>query len=100
MRSLTMSEQQNSPARQRAAASSATAPRAASGGSDGSDGPGLTLYGGSGTGRRVTVRDLARAKRSGERWPMLTAYDAMIASVFDDAGIPVLLVGDSAGNNH
>ncbi|MFI6979492.1 3-methyl-2-oxobutanoate hydroxymethyltransferase [Embleya sp. NPDC050154] len=64
------------------------------------EGPGLTLYGGEGTGRRVTVRDLARAKRAGERWPMLTAYDAMIASVFDDAGIPVLLVGDSAGNNH
>ncbi|MET7301863.1 3-methyl-2-oxobutanoate hydroxymethyltransferase [Embleya sp. NPDC005575] len=64
------------------------------------EGPGLTLYGGEGTGRRVTVRDLARAKRAGERWPMLTAYDATIASVFDDAGIPVLLVGDSAGNNH
>ncbi|MFE3201179.1 3-methyl-2-oxobutanoate hydroxymethyltransferase [Embleya sp. NPDC055664] len=64
------------------------------------EGPGLTLYGGDGTGRRVTVRDLARAKRAGERWPMLTAYDAMVASVFDDAGIPVLLVGDSAGNNH
>jgi 3-methyl-2-oxobutanoate hydroxymethyltransferase len=64
------------------------------------EGPGLTLYGGTGTGRRITVRDLARAKRAGERWPMLTAYDAMIASVFDDAGIPVLLVGDSAGNNH
>jgi 3-methyl-2-oxobutanoate hydroxymethyltransferase len=64
------------------------------------EGPGLTLYGGNGTGRRVTVRDLARAKKSGETWPMLTAYDAMIASVFDDAGIPVLLVGDSAGNNH
>ena len=64
------------------------------------EGPGLTLYGGNGTGRRVTVRDLARAKAAGERWPMLTAYDAMTASVFDDAGIPVLLVGDSAGNNH
>jgi 3-methyl-2-oxobutanoate hydroxymethyltransferase len=64
------------------------------------EGPGLTLYGGNGTGRRVTVRDLARAKKAGEKWPMLTAYDAMIASVFDDAGIPVLLVGDSAGDNH
>lgn len=60
----------------------------------------LTLYGGTGTGRRVTVTDLAKAKDRGERWPMLTAYDAMIASVFDEAGIPVLLVGDSAGNNH
>ncbi len=31
---------------------------------------------------------------------MLTAYDAMTASVFDEAGIPVLLVGDSMGNCH
>src|SRR5919204_4921279 len=53
------------------------------------------LYGGQ-TGRRVTVRDLAAAKGR-ERWPMLTAYDALTARVFDDAGIPVLLVGDSAG---
>jgi 3-methyl-2-oxobutanoate hydroxymethyltransferase len=54
------------------------------------------LYGGQ-TGRRVTVRDLAAAKESGEKWPMLTAYDALTARVFDDAGIPVLLVGDSSG---
>ncbi|AEW93718.1 MULTISPECIES: 3-methyl-2-oxobutanoate hydroxymethyltransferase [Streptomycetaceae] len=57
------------------------------------------LYGGTGT-RRVTVRDIAAAKRRGEKWPMLTAYDAMTASVFDEAGIPVLLVGDSMGNCH
>jgi len=54
------------------------------------------LYGGR-SGRRVTVRDLAAAKARGEKWPMLTAYDALTARVFDDAGIPVLLVGDSAG---
>jgi 3-methyl-2-oxobutanoate hydroxymethyltransferase len=54
-----------------------------------------TLYGGV-TGRRITVRDLAAAKERGERWPMVTAYDAMTARVFDRAGIPVLLVGDSA----
>ena len=30
---------------------------------------------------------------------MLTSYDAVTASIFDEAGIPVLLVGDSAGNN-
>ncbi len=53
------------------------------------------LYGGP-AGRRVTVRDLAAAKARGEKWPMLTAYDALIARVFDNAGIPVLLVGDSA----
>ena len=54
-----------------------------------------TLYGGTAT-RRVTVRDIAAAKVRGEKWPMLTAYDALTARVFDDAGIPVLLVGDSA----
>lgn len=54
-----------------------------------------TLYGGV-SGRRVTVRDLAAAKQRGERWPMVTAYDAMTARAFDQAGIPVLLVGDSA----
>jgi 3-methyl-2-oxobutanoate hydroxymethyltransferase len=58
-----------------------------------------TLYGGVRS-RRVTVRDLSAAKERGERWPMLTAYDAMTASVFDEAGIPVMLVGDSAGNCH
>ncbi|MFF3563230.1 3-methyl-2-oxobutanoate hydroxymethyltransferase [Streptomyces sp. NPDC002574] len=57
------------------------------------------LYGGKGT-RRITVRDIAAAKERGEKWPMLTAYDAMTASVFDEAGIPVLLVGDSMGNCH
>jgi len=58
--------------------------------------PSEPLYGGAAT-RRVTVRDIAAAKRRGERWPMLTAYDALTARVFDQAGIPVLLVGDSAG---
>jgi 3-methyl-2-oxobutanoate hydroxymethyltransferase len=58
-----------------------------------------TLYGGK-QNRRITVRDLAAAKERGEKWPMLTAYDAMTASVFDSAGIPVLLVGDSMGNCH
>jgi 3-methyl-2-oxobutanoate hydroxymethyltransferase len=57
------------------------------------------LYGGKGT-RRITVRDITAAKQRGEKWPMLTAYDAMTASVFDEAGIPVMLVGDSMGNCH
>src|SRR5207302_1178940 len=35
----------------------------------------------------------------GEPWPMLTAYDMYTAELFDEAGIPVLLVGDSASNN-
>jgi 3-methyl-2-oxobutanoate hydroxymethyltransferase len=54
------------------------------------------LYGGRAA-RRVTVRDIAAAKTRGEKWPMLTAYDALTAHIFDEAGIPVLLVGDSAG---
>ena len=53
------------------------------------------LYGGGGT-HRVTITDLAVAKERGERWPMLTAYDATTAQILDEAGIPVLLVGDSA----
>ena len=48
---------------------------------------------------RFTIADLAAWKRDGKRWAMLTSYDALTASVFDEAGIPVLLVGDSAGNN-
>jgi 3-methyl-2-oxobutanoate hydroxymethyltransferase len=55
------------------------------------------LYGGRRPGR-ITVRDIAAAKARGEKWPMLTAYDALTAGIFDEAGIPVLLVGDSAGN--
>jgi len=58
---------------------------------------GAALYGGVTT-RRVTIRDLQAAKDRGERWPMLTAYDYSTARVFDEAGIPVLLVGDSAAN--
>ncbi len=53
------------------------------------------LYGGQGN-RRITVRDIAAAKARGEKWPMLTAYDALTARIFDEAGIPVLLIGDSA----
>ena len=56
------------------------------------------LYGGTYS-RRLTVRDIAAAKKAGERWPMLTAYDQYAASIFDEVGIPVLLVGDSAANN-
>lgn len=48
--------------------------------------------------RRTTVRDLWAMKERGERWPMLTAYDFSTAQVFDEVGVPVLLVGDSAAN--
>ncbi|MEI7696942.1 MAG: 3-methyl-2-oxobutanoate hydroxymethyltransferase [Actinomycetes bacterium] len=56
------------------------------------------LYGGA-MHRRITILDLAAAKVRGEKWAMLTSYEAMTAEIFDEAGIPVLLVGDSAGNN-
>ena len=52
-----------------------------------------------GTGpRRVRVHHLAEAKERGEKITMLTAYDAVTARIFDDAGIDMLLVGDSIGN--
>ena len=49
------------------------------------------LYGGSAD-RRVTVRDLVAAKARGEKWPMLTSYDALTARVFDEAGLHVASV--------
>jgi len=57
-----------------------------------------SLYGGV-TSRRVTPRDLQGAKERDERWAMLTSYDMLTAALFEQAGIPVLLIGDSAGNN-
>jgi 3-methyl-2-oxobutanoate hydroxymethyltransferase len=56
------------------------------------------LYGGP-PGRRVRIHHLLAAKERGEKWPMLTAYDQYAAEIFDSAGVPVLLVGDSAANN-
>jgi 3-methyl-2-oxobutanoate hydroxymethyltransferase len=38
-------------------------------------------------------------KRQGQKWTMLTAYDQYAAATFDEAGVEVLLVGDSASNN-
>ncbi|CAA9383340.1 MAG: 3-methyl-2-oxobutanoate hydroxymethyltransferase [uncultured Propionibacteriaceae bacterium] len=49
--------------------------------------------------RRLRISDLQAAKVAGERWGMLTSYDQYTASIFDEAGISVLLVGDSAANN-
>ena len=49
--------------------------------------------------RRVRIPHLQAMKERGERWAMLTAYDQYAAEIFDGAGIPVLLVGDSAANN-
>ncbi|HEX5591527.1 MAG TPA: 3-methyl-2-oxobutanoate hydroxymethyltransferase [Candidatus Limnocylindrales bacterium] len=47
--------------------------------------------------RRLTVADIARMHADGERLPMLTAYDHPTARILDEAGIPMLLVGDSLG---
>ncbi len=58
-----------------------------------------SLYGPGKTVKRVRVRHLLAAKEHGEKWAMLTSYDTYTASLFDEAGIPVLLVGDSAANN-
>jgi 3-methyl-2-oxobutanoate hydroxymethyltransferase len=49
--------------------------------------------------RRIRTHHLQAMKDHHERWAMLTAYDMHSASVFDEVGIPVLLVGDSAANN-
>lgn len=53
----------------------------------------------SGLTRRVRVHHLRELKQRGERFAMLTAYDQYSAAIFEQAGIPVLLVGDSAANN-
>jgi 3-methyl-2-oxobutanoate hydroxymethyltransferase len=49
--------------------------------------------------RRIRIPELQAAKGVGEPWPMLTSYDQYTAALFDRAGIPALLVGDSAANN-
>ncbi len=46
---------------------------------------------------RLTVTDVARMHAEGARIPMLTAYDYPTARLLDEAGIPLLLVGDSLG---
>jgi 3-methyl-2-oxobutanoate hydroxymethyltransferase len=47
---------------------------------------------------KTRIHHLQKMKAEGHKWAMLTAYDYSTARVFDDAGIPVLLVGDSAAN--
>jgi len=49
--------------------------------------------------RRMRTHQLRDMKERGERFTMLTAYDMYTAQVFDEAGVDVLLVGDSAANN-
>jgi len=47
--------------------------------------------------RRLTVVDVAKLHADGQRIAMLTAYDAPTARLLDEAGIPIILVGDSVG---
>src|SRR3954469_2696677 len=49
--------------------------------------------------RRLSVADLAKRGAGGQRIAMLTAYDFPTAKLLDEAGIPILLVGDSVGTN-
>src|SRR5687768_16499770 len=48
--------------------------------------------------KRITTHTLQKMKSSGKKISMLTAYDFSFAKIFDDAGIDVILVGDSASN--
>ena len=47
---------------------------------------------------RVTVKVLEQMKNDGEKISMLTAYDFSFAKIIDEAGVDVILVGDSASN--
>jgi 3-methyl-2-oxobutanoate hydroxymethyltransferase len=47
---------------------------------------------------RVRIGQIKEMKRTGEKFAMLTAYDYLTAKIIDEAGIPLILVGDSLGN--
>lgn len=47
--------------------------------------------------KRITVTNIQEMKRNGERIPMITAYDYPTARLVDEAGVPMILVGDSLG---
>jgi 3-methyl-2-oxobutanoate hydroxymethyltransferase len=46
---------------------------------------------------RVTIGEIREMKQRGEKIPMLTAYDYAFAKIIDEAGVPLILVGDSLG---
>ena len=48
--------------------------------------------------KRLTIRDIQALHRSGEKIAMLTAYDHVTAALLDQAGVEIVLVGDSLGN--
>lgn len=47
--------------------------------------------------KHVSVHDLLEYKKQDKKWLMLTSYDSLTSSLFDELEIPVVLVGDSAG---
>jgi 3-methyl-2-oxobutanoate hydroxymethyltransferase len=49
--------------------------------------------------KRVRIRHLLEKKQRGEKITMLTTYDMYSAQIFDEAGIDILFIGDSASNN-
>ena len=49
--------------------------------------------------RKVRTHHLAKWKSEGHKWVMLTSYDQYTAQIFDEAGVPVVFIGDSAANN-
>ena len=46
----------------------------------------------------ITIKTLNEKKKSGEKFPVITAYDASFSRLANNAGIDVILVGDSLGN--
>ena len=47
--------------------------------------------------KKVTILDIMKMKQDGKKIPVLTAYDYPTARILDEAGMPIILVGDSAG---
>jgi 3-methyl-2-oxobutanoate hydroxymethyltransferase len=62
-------------------------------------GTGPAKPGGAASIKRIRTHHLREMKQRGEKFAMLTAYEQYAAQTFDEAGIEVLLVGDSASNN-
>ncbi|MGB2798368.1 MAG: 3-methyl-2-oxobutanoate hydroxymethyltransferase, partial [Dehalococcoidia bacterium] len=46
---------------------------------------------------RITINEIKEMKQRGEKIAMITAYDYSIAKLIDEAGMPLILVGDSLG---
>ncbi len=46
--------------------------------------------------KRISVSDLVSYKQQNKKWLMLTSYDSLTSSLFDELEIPVVLVGDSS----